>query len=283
MKLTHPDKLYWPKAGITKADLGAYYERIAGTILPHLTDRPLSLKRYPEGAEGPSFFQKNITDDNLPRSVNVVTIRGKTVKKNIRYAVCNNTDSLAYLANIGALELHPWNSRRATLERPDVMVFDLDPGDKTVFDDVIKAAKLVKAALDKRKLPSFIKTSGKRGLHIYVPIGAKYPYDQVRAYAHELAKTLVADNPHLLSLAVHPKDRRDKIYVDYLRNSTGQTVIAPYCPRATPQATVSTPLAWSEVRKGLNPKKFTLKTIPKRLATKGDPWANLLKVRAANL
>ncbi|HVY72653.1 MAG TPA: non-homologous end-joining DNA ligase [Candidatus Paceibacterota bacterium] len=277
MKLTHPDKLYWPEAKVTKAALAAYYTRNSRVVLPYLTDRPLSLKRYPEGIDGMSFFQKNFVDEGAPAFLTTKTIRAKTVRKNVHYLLCNNTQTLRYLANNGALELHPWNSRTSALDKPDFMVFDLDPGEKTQFVDVINAARAVKKVLDEKKLTSFIKTSGKRGLHIYVPIGARYSYDKVRAYARALAQNVVEQNPALTSLAVHPKDRRDKIYIDYLRNSTGQTVIAPYCTRATPNATISTPLEWSEVKKGLNPNKFTIKTIEKRLKKKGDPWRSIFK------
>lgn len=269
---THLDKPYWPQAGITKRDLIEYYKRNARTILPYLKNRPLSLKRYPEGVQGSSFFQKDIRGQKTPSFVTLASLRAKTVKKTVHYVLANNVQTLAWLANMGALELHPWNSRAKTPETPDYMVFDLDPGEKTTFDQVVAVAQSLHLLLDELKLPSFIKTSGKRGLHVYVPLRGGYSYEQVRAFARRCAEKLVGRLPALASLEVHPRDRRDKIYIDYLRNSQGQTAIAPYAPRATREATVSMPLQWKQIKRGLNPKKFTIKTVDKILKAKGDPW-----------
>jgi bifunctional non-homologous end joining protein LigD len=274
---THPDKLFWPQSGISKADLIAYYGQVASSLLPFLENRPVSMKRYPEGISGESFFQKNLRDERLPAFVKTCMVRAKTTGKNVRYALCNNQETLAYLANIGALELHPWGSRKGSLGKPDVMVFDLDPGEKTSFGDVIEAALFIKKLLDARKMPSFVKTSGKRGLHVYVPLRPGFSYGKVRAAARALAEEAVRGKPGLLSLEVHPAKRKDKIFIDYLRNAEGQTAVAPYSTRATPEATVSTPLEWREVARGLDPKRFTVKTVPSRLKKKGDPWKRMFK------
>jgi bifunctional non-homologous end joining protein LigD len=272
----------WPDVPFTKGDLIAYYGHVSSVMLPFLKDRPLSLKRYPDGISGDKFFQKNISDKHAPAFLKLATIPAKTIKKDVHYAVANNEQTLSYLANIAAIELHPWNSRLKTLDRPDFVVFDLDPGDRTRFSDVVDAAHAVKDLLDMAKLESYVKTSGKRGLHVYVPLSAKYAYEAVRTYARRLAQKVEQAHPGLVSTATHPEQRRDKIFIDYLRNAIGQTVIAPYCPRGTPEATVSTPLDWREVTYQLDLKQFTVKTILQRLASKGDIWAPLLR-RASRL
>jgi len=272
---THLSKVFWPKAKLTKRDLIAYYATVSKYVLPYLKDRPLVLKRYPEGAAGFSFYQKDFKD-KPPSFVKLASIKAKTLPKKIHFVVGNNKETLAYLANMGALELHPWESRIKNIQKPDYMIFDLDPGEKVKFNDVIKAALVLKKVLDARDIKSYPKTSGKRGLHVYVPLRAQYSYDKVHEYAHEIAKIVVEQNPTLTTLEVHPKKRKNKIFVDYLRNSFGQTAVAPYSTRATPEATVSTPLEWKEVKPGLDPKKLTVHTLPQRLKQKGDLWEPVL-------
>ena len=273
---THLDKVYWPEAGLTKGDLIDYYHKIALFMLPYLKDRPMVMNRFPEGVEHGSFFQKNIIDTHVPKFLKLVTIPARTIKKDVHYIVCNNKESLFYMANFGAIELHPWASRLQWLEKPDFMIFDLDPGEKTSFVDVIEAARAVKEVLEELDIESHPKTSGKHGLHIYVPLCAKYSYEAVRSLAHQVAREVVRRHPKLSSLEKHPKDRQDKIFIDYLRNAFGQTAIAPYGVRATPTATVSTPLEWSEVEAGLHPTQFTIQTIFRRLEQKGDLWRSVL-------
>lgn len=269
---THLDKVYWPGAGYTKADLIDYYDKIAPFMLPYLKDRPVVMKRFPDGIRRQSFFQKNVVDEHMPKFVKMARIPAKTIAKDVHYVVANNAETLSYLANLGAIELHPWCSRVRSLNKPDFMIFDLDPGEKTSFKDVIEAAHALKGILDGLGIQSHPKTSGQSGLHVYVPLAAKYPYEKVRDFAHQVARILVDRHPKLASLEKHPRDRKDKIFIDYLRNAFGQTAIAPYCPRATATATVSTPLEWSEVRSGLSPQGFTIKTIFRRLQKKGDLW-----------
>lgn len=268
---THIDKLYWPDDGYTKRNMLEYYERIAPYLLPHIKNRPMALKRYPEGVEGFSFFQKNI-EGNVPKFLKIASIPAKTVKKNVHYAVCNNVQSLLYLANLGTIELHPWSSRLGRLDTPDYMIFDLDPGPRASFGAVIRVAREIHAVLDGMKIPSACKTSGKRGLHIYASIKPRQPYEKVRARAKTIAMEVLRKIPDIASLEHWPAKRKDKVYIDISRNAIGQTVVAPYSLRAVPGAPVSTPLEWSEVKSGLNPKKFTIKTIFRRLAVKRNLW-----------
>lgn len=267
--LTHLSKVYWPIEGYTKGDLLAYYDRIAPRILPFLKDRPTALNRFPNGVTGTHFFQKNMRG-KLPPFVRTVTIRAASTGKPVRYVMCNNKETLLWLANLGAIELHPWNSRTGSLSRPDHIVFDLDPGPRSSFNDVVRTALALRKALAARTLSSYVKTSGKRGLHLYVPTKQKHTYLSARRLATQVAKEVVSSLPDIASLAHWPKDRRDKVYIDISRNATGQTVVAPYSVRPVPGAPVATPLAWSEVRPGLDPRSFTIRTVFKRL--KRNPW-----------
>ena len=272
---THLEKVYWPKASYTKGDMLEYYERIASIMLPYLKDRPMVMKRFPHGIKGISFFQKNV-EGKLPRFVKTATIPAETVEKNVHYIVCQNKETLLYLANLGTVELHPWNSRVQKLHHPDFMIFDLDRGAGTTYDTVVQAALCLRELLEELGLASIPKTSGKSGIHVYVPLAGKYAYDHVREIAHRVSQEMMRRHSKLATAERGEEHRHKKIFVDYLRNSVGQTAVAPYSLRATPEATVSTPLEWREVKKGLDPKKFTIKTIFKRLAAKGDLWKPVL-------
>lgn len=274
---THLGKIYWPEKGYTKGDMIAYYAKIAPYLLPYTKDRPTAVNRFPDGIYGEHFFQKNMGNIRLPKYVETVSIRAKTTGKNVRYTLVNNKETLLWLANFGAIELHPFGSRKGSLLKPDFIIFDLDPGPKSSFGMVIKVAQRIHEVLDSRNVPSFVKTSGKRGLHVYVPTHGKYTYEKARAFAKEIAEEIVSDLPNIASIEHWPKDRKDKVFIDVMRNALGQTAVAPYCLRPTPDATVSTPLEWNEVRVGLNPKKFTVKTIFSRIRARGDSWRALLK------
>jgi bifunctional non-homologous end joining protein LigD len=269
--LTNLDKVWWPKEGYTKGDALAYYGHMADVILPYLKDRPMVLNRHPNGIDKQSFYQKDSSDLNLPPFVETTVVHSESNDKELRYILCNNKETLLYIVNLGCIELNPWNSRVKSLEKPDFFVIDLDPGDNT-FQEVVRVAREVKAVLDLSCEISFPKTSGKTGMHIYVPLGARYDYDRVRKFAELLVRIVHERLPDLTSLERSPKKRTDKIYLDWLQNRTGQTLAAPYSLRPAPGATVSTPLRWSEVKKGLSPENFTIKTIFKRLQKEGDLW-----------
>lgn len=270
LRFTHLDKPYFPERGYTKGDLIDYYRAVSDFMLPYLKGRPHSLKRNPEGYNGFSFFQKDITFQ-VPSFVGKITIHSDSTDEDVHYMVCNNESTLLYMAQLGCIEINPWNSRVSALGRPDWLVIDLDPVE-VEFTDVVKVAKTVHEVCEEWKVPNFPKTSGKRGIHIYVPLHAKYDYDQARDFAHLIAIEVNKRQPKLTSLERSPSKRKHKVYLDYLQNSEGQTLAAPYSVRPTIDATVSTPLHWDEVNARLTPQRFTIKNIPQRLEKEGDLW-----------
>lgn len=272
--LTHLEKVYWPKEGITKGDLIAYYRSIAKTLLPYLKDRPESLNRYPHGIEGDNFYQKDV-DHQPPKWVKTKKIHSESNNKDINWLVCQDEATLAYMANLGCIELNPWHSRIGKLDKPDYLLIDLD-AKTTTFERIIEVAQEVRKLLDELGLPSFPKTSGKTGLHICIPLGAKYSYEQAKQFDQILMQIVHERLPKITSVERNPAKRKGKVYLDFLQNRRGQTMAAAYSVRPVPGATVSTPLEWREVRKGLDPKKFTIKTIRKRFEKKGDLWKGVL-------
>jgi bifunctional non-homologous end joining protein LigD len=274
LNLTNLDKIYFPKAKISKGDLVDYYRRVADFILPYIKNRPHSLLRHPNGIGGESFFQKDLEDH--PTWVKTESIYSESNQKQVHYLVCKDLDHLLYMVQLGCIEINPWNSRVGRLDKPDWIVLDLDPED-IGFDKVIEAALIVKQVCDELKIPTYPKTSGKTGIHIYVPVGAKYTYEQCKQLSQILANLVHERTPDFTSVERLPKKRQKKVYVDFLQNRQGQTLAAPYSVRPTPQATVSTPLHWDEVKKGLDSQKFTIKTIQKRLSKVGDLWKPVLQ------
>jgi bifunctional non-homologous end joining protein LigD len=270
LKLTNLDKVYWPKEKYTKGDLVNYYRKVAKFILPYLKDRPENMNRHPHGINGPSFYQKNV-DHQPPVWVKTKKIFSESNKADINYLVCQNEATLVYMANLGCIEINPWNSRIQNLEKPDWMVIDLDP-EAISFEQVIVVAQAVHKLLDSIGVKNFCKTSGATGLHIFVPLAAKYTHDQVKDFAHIIAVLVNRRLPNITSIERMPKKRQKKVYLDFLQNRKGQTLAAPYSVRPKPGATVSTPLEWGEVKRGLDPKKFTIQTIVPRLKKKGDIW-----------
>jgi bifunctional non-homologous end joining protein LigD len=272
--LTNLNKVYWPADGFTKGDLIAYYREVAPAILPYLRDRPMSLHRHPDGIVGKSFFQKDVSRRPPPPWVRTVTLPSDSAGR-ITYVVCDDEPTLLYLANLGCIELNPWNARAAEPDRPDYLIIDLDP-EAITFARVIEAAQAVHRLLDRAGAPTLCKTSGKRGLHVVVPLGGKYDHDQARQFA-ELVATMVHEKlPETTSLERSPARRQRRVYLDYLQNRKGQTLVAPYSVRPAPGAPVSTPLRWAEVRRGLDPTRFTMKTMARRLDRVGDLWKPVL-------
>lgn len=267
LALTNLNKVFWPEEGYTKGDLIAYYREMTPVILPYLVDRPQVLHRHVDGHEGKEFFQR--VSRQCPPWMRVEKI---TLDKKVRdYHLCNDWPTLLWMANFGCIELIPWNSRFGSLERPDYLVVDLDP-ETVPFWRVVETALTVRKVFDKAGAESFCKTSGKRGLHIYVPLGQKYEHAQAKILGEVIARLVNSQLPGTTSLDPRPANRQERIYLDHTRNARGQAVAAPYSVRPYPGATVSTPLKWSEVRKNLDPSKFTIKTMPKRIAKVGDLW-----------
>jgi bifunctional non-homologous end joining protein LigD len=266
---SHLDKVFFPKHKYTKGDIVHYYESVADYILPYLKDRPLSLNRQPNGITDEGFYQKNM--EHLPDWVRYQDIFSDSNNKDLRWMVGDKLDSLLYMVQLGCIEINPWNSRIQYLDHPDWLVIDLDPEGVT-FKDVITVAQTVKQVCDEWGIAALPKTSGKTGIHIYVPLGAKYTFEQAKNFAHLIALEVNKRQPKLTSVERLPKKRPNRIYLDFLQNREGQTLAAPYSLRPTPDASISTPLHWDEVVSNLKPTDFTIKNIHRRLAQTGDLW-----------
>ncbi len=271
--ITHRDKVFWPDEGITKGDLLDYYDRVSEVLLPYLKDRPESLNRYPGGISGQHFFQKDV--EGAPHWVKTVPIYSESSNKDIRWVVANDRDVLEYLVNLGCIELNPWHSCTQNLGRPDYCLLDID-AKTSGFDAVVKVAMAAHKLLDEYEIPAYPKTSGKTGLHVCIPLGANYTYEQSKQLAEIIMNLLHSRLPELTSVERSPDKRKGKIYLDYLQNGHGQTMAVAYCVRPVPGATVSTPLDWGEVNERLDPKAFTLRTMPERLDKVGDLWQGVL-------
>ncbi len=253
--------------------MAAYYESVASQLLPHLKDRPLVLQRFPDGIEGEMFFQKDLT--HIPKGIKTAAIRSESEDKTIHYVVCKDRKTLRFVLQLGTVVLQPWLSRLHRLDYPDFLVIDLDP-EAIGFDHIVKTALAVKQVLDEIGAKSLCKTSGARGLHVCVPLAGRYSYDQALLFARLVASVVHARLPAITSLERSPSKRQRKVYLDCFQNRRGQTIVAPYSVRPLPHAPVSTPLKWSEVKQGLDPKSFTIKTTPRRLAALGDLWKPVL-------
>jgi bifunctional non-homologous end joining protein LigD len=274
-EVTHPDKLFYPDAGITKAEVFDFYRRIAPRLLPHLRDRPATLERLPEGigAGAPHFWQKNAPTyypDWIPIA-DLPTERGKRV----RYVLVNDAATLLYLVNQGTLTFHTWFSRIEDLDRPDFVLFDLDPGAAS-FADVVTIARTLHDILRGEDVEAFVKTSGKTGLHVLTRWEQEGGYGEARAWALEIAERVVEALPQQATTERSKAKRQGRVYVDVMQNAKGHHAVPPYVLRAVPGAPVSTPLDWRELTPDLDPKAFNLKTIFRRLARKKhDPMAGL--------
>ena len=269
---THTDKIFWPKEGYTKGDLLAYYDSVSKYILPYLKNRPESLLRYPNGIEEEGFFQKNV-DKGIPDWVE--TIKVKHGDKEINYLLIQDKKSLLFAVNLGCIDFNPFNSTIKHLENPDYLILDLDP-EAISFDAVVETARMLHELLDEMGISSYPKTSGATGMHLYIPLAAKYSYEQVKQFAELLAYKGHERLPTITSVERLPKKRQKRVYIDFLQNNFGQTLAAPYSVRPRPGAPVSTPLDWSEVKKGLDPLDFNIKNTLKRIEKKGDLFLPVL-------
>ena len=272
--VTNPKKVFWPDEGYTKADLVDYYARIAPFMLPYLKDRPVVLTRYPDGIKGKSFFQKD-APEWVPPWIRTERVYSKDAGRDIDYFIVNDRESLRYVANLGTIPLHMWGSRIGSLERPDWLVLDLDPKGAP-FTDVVKVAHALHRLLEELALPSYVKTSGATGLHILLPLGARYDVEIVRTFARLLAMLGVEAEPDISTIARPLRSRGGKVYVDWGQNGHGQTIVAPFAVRPLPAAPVSCPLHWEEVTARLEPGRFSIKTAPARVEKQGDPMAPVL-------
>jgi bifunctional non-homologous end joining protein LigD len=274
LKPTNVTKVFWPAEGYTKGDLIAYYERVAPLMLPYLKDRPLVLTRYPDGITGKSFYQKD-APDFAPAWVRTERIYSRDTERDIAYLVVDDVEMLRYVANSGAIPIHLWASRMPSLERPDWLVLDLDPKGAP-FTDVVRVALALRRILDRLEVPSYVKTSGATGLHILLPLGARYSYEQCRTFARLLAVLGVEAEPEISTVARPLRARGGKVYIDFGQNGHGQTIVAPYSLRPLPGAPASCPLEWREVTARLDPARFTLRTVPPRFDKMDDPLRPVL-------
>ncbi len=274
LKFTNLDKVFWPKEGITKRDLINYYYQAAPFILPYLKDRPQSMNRFPNGIEGEGFYFKNVTD-TAPDWAETYLYHSDADDKDRHYLVGKDEATLLYMANLGCIEMNPWSSTAQKPDHPTFCIIDLDP-DNNSFDQVIEAAQVTKQILDDMGVPSYCKTSGSTGLHIYIPLGEKYTYEQSKEFARVIVTLVHSELPKFTSIERAIKDRKGKMYLDFLQNRPHATIAAAYSVRPKPGATVSMPLHWDEVKKGLKISDFHILNAIKRMQSEGDIFKPVL-------
>ncbi len=272
VQLTNLGKVLYPEIGITKAQVIEYYVKMAPRMLGFLAARPIVLTRFPDGIDNKGFYEKNMPL-GTPSWVHTFKKYSETAKREINYVVCDDLDTLIWLANLAALELHVTLSTINESEKPDLVLFDIDPHPPANADDVIGIALLLKEKLDALGLRSYVKTSGKKGLHVVIPVVREYTFGQTRGFVHQIAKYLSRESSIVVSEFSRVKEP-GTIHLDYLQNSHGRTMVCPYSLRAMPQATVSMPLDWEDVRKGLKPEKFTLFNVAE---FPSNPWKELIE------
>jgi bifunctional non-homologous end joining protein LigD len=279
VEITHPDRLLFPADGISKRDLVDYYSEVAPVMLPHLKGRPLMLQRFPRGIAEQGFYQKDFADsmpDWMAR-VKVAKVGGTVV-----HPVAERREALLWLANQDCITPHVWLSRVGRLENPDRLAFDLDPSDFD-FGAVRATARATADVLDDLGLPSYVQTTGSRGLHVVVPLSGDAEFDAARQFARDVGAVVAADDPAHRTVEIHKDKRGARVYLDVMRNAYAQTMVAPYGVRARRGAPVATPLEWDELAsRGMRSDRFTILDVPKRLAAQGDPWANMSR-RARSL
>jgi len=272
VEFTNLDKILYPELKITKGQIIEYYIKIAPKMLDILVNRPIVLTRFPNGISKEGFYEKD-APQGTPTWVKTFRKYSETAQREINYIVCNDLDTLIWLANLAALEIHMTLSQADPFEHPDLIVFDLDPKPPTGYDEAAEVAALLKEKLDLLGLKSYVKTSGKKGLHVLFPLIKSYTFRQTRDFVQRIGESLKKETDMIVTER-SKTDTSGKVYIDYVQNSHGRTMICPYSLRATPQATVSMPLRWDEVKKGLNPEKFNLFSVAKIEET---PWKGMME------
>jgi bifunctional non-homologous end joining protein LigD len=278
VRLTNLRKVFWPGLGLTKGDLLRYYADVAGVLLPHLRDRAMVMKRYPHGASGPFFFMKRAP---TPRPAWIETCAIAHDSGNvIDFPIIQDRAALLWVVNLGCIDLNQWYARCDDIDRPDYVHFDLDPGVDASFERVLETARVVGEALEALKMSSLVKTTGSKGIHVYVPIVRGPVQKQVWTFAKALAHELAGRNPGLITAEYRVAKRpRGRVLVDYNQNAWGRTLASIYSVRPRPEATVSTPVTWKEINKGVRIEDFTVMNVPARVAKLGDLWKPLLGAR----
>jgi bifunctional non-homologous end joining protein LigD len=283
VKLSHPDKVLFPDDGITKADLADYYRTVAPVMLPLVSGRPVAMQRFPNGIGRGGFYQKQVAD-YFPDWIERVTApnrrtRNATIRDEVTYMVCRAPDDLVYLANHACITPHVWLSRAPDIHHPDLLVFDLDPA--SADPRVLRlAAAALHELLDELGLPSFLKSSGSRGLHVVVPLVPAAETDEVNVFSQAVAEVLAARHPDELTTEGRIADRHGRLFLDTGRNGYAQTAVAPYSVRARPGAPVATPIDWDELGR-VEPRTYRVGNLRRRLARKPDPWAGMADRAAA--
>jgi bifunctional non-homologous end joining protein LigD len=273
VRLSHPDRVLYPEQGITKRDLALYYLAVATWMLPHVARRPISLVRCPAGQEKHCFFQRH-AGSGVPSQLGEVAVPGFGDAEPFLYI--KDAAGLVALVQMGVLEIHPWGAQIDRPDRPDRVIFDLDPGEGVAFAEVVAGAKELRTALTRLELASFVKTTGGKGLHVVVPIARRYDWASVKSWAKAFAEAIAEAAPDRYLIRMAKAERRGRIFIDYLRNDATSSAVAPYSTRARPGAPVATPLAWRELGPKLTPSSFTVETVPARLKKlKRDPWAEM--------
>ncbi|MFL5171658.1 MAG: non-homologous end-joining DNA ligase [Microvirga sp.] len=277
VRLTSPDKVLYPEQSITKRQLAEYYLAVAEAMLPHVARRPITLVRCPTGRQRKCFYQRH-AGSGVPAELGEVDIPG--FEESGAYLFIKDAPGLVALVQMGVLEVHPWGARVDKPDRPDRVIFDLDPGEGLGFADVAEAAHEVRAYLGDLGLASFAKTTGGKGVHVVVPVDRRYGYPQVKAFAKKVAESLAAKTPTRYLTRISKAERRGRIFIDYLRNDATSTAVAAYSTRSRAGAPVATPVTWDELIPSLDPAAFNVNTVPARLAKiGGDPWREMGKVR----
>jgi bifunctional non-homologous end joining protein LigD len=274
VELTNLDKILYPDLRISKAQVIEYYIRIAPKMLDILADRPLVMTRYPDGVNAEGFYEKD-APAGTPPWVETLRKHSETAKRDINYVLCNNLDTLIWLANLAALEIHVTLSKADFHDNPDLIMFDLDPVPPAQSEEVVDAALLLREKLEALGLKPYVKTSGKKGLHVILPIVKGYTFRQTRSFVHEIAENLATESPLVLPESYRSK-KPGTVAIDYVQNSHAKTMVCPYSLRANSEATVSTPLEWSDIKKGLKPSEFNLFSVPR---SDKNPWKELLEER----
>ena len=274
--LSHPDRVLYPRDKFTKQDVADYYDAVAAPMIAALHDRPLSLEHWNQGIDRPPWFQQNIGREGPPWMTTVSTPTRGGSRKSVRHLVIEDRETLRWLAQMSVLTVHMWSSRAPTLEQPDWLVFDLDPAKGKGIEQAIEAAIIIRGLLEHLELPSVPKTSGKRGIHVFIPLAPGYTHEEAADFACSIGAA-VAEQVPSITMERAIASRRGRLYLDCLQNGYGKTIVAPYSPRGIDGAPVSAPLRWEEVTKKLDPKRFNIRTMPRRLAKVGDLFAPLLR------
>jgi bifunctional non-homologous end joining protein LigD len=281
VKLSNPDKVYWPEDGITKGEMLDYYTAIAPVLLPYLKDRPVTMRVYPDGIRSFSYYRRDLPK-NAPSWLRHVDYRPETTSEVIQLPLVDDLAGLLWLANQGSIEFHLWGSQSVPdppgLDEPDMAMFDLDPGDKATFADAMRAGLLLREALEERGLRGYPKTSGGQGLHVFLPLAPGHTFDEVREWVKSLGEQLAEANPELVAVAHGPTHKGKQVTVDYAQNSVGRNTASPYTLRARDHAPASTPLTWDEVESGdVHPADLNIRSLPDRIERLGDLFAPVLE------